>query len=158
MFLKLFATCGKYIFLLYDLTHTLKQKMLQNNTYILLVSMYSNILFTFFWNILFHFILLKCWYWNQWISFLTHQWNITHFNKHCPGELNQRHRCPSSAVRRGNPAAGEQHMSWVMGVCTCPCPEPHCTTLAHAKGRAILNSKYENPWQAERETVEERKL
>ena len=34
------------------------------------------------------------------------------FDNHFPRELNQLHEGPTSAVRRGNPAAGRQYMSW----------------------------------------------
>lgn len=112
----------------YTHTHTQTEtKMLQNNTYISLVSMYSNILFmTLFWYILFLFILLKCWYWNQCIYFLTHQLDHDmHFDKFCPRGLNQLHGCPTGGVRRHNPAAGGQRVSRFMGVCTCLCPTLH---------------------------------
>ena len=84
--------------------------MLQNNTYILLISMYSNIYFFLKYSIPFYFIemlVLK-----PVDLFLdTPMEHNPQFNKHCPRELNQRHRCPTSAGRRGNPAAGEQRMS-----------------------------------------------
>lgn len=34
------------------------------------------------------------------------------FDNHFPRGLNQLHEGPTSTVRRGNPAAGGQHMSW----------------------------------------------
>ena len=34
------------------------------------------------------------------------------FDNHFPRGLNQLHEGPTSALRRGNPAAGRQYMSW----------------------------------------------